>query len=253
MNRMIAPRERSGGGEDRDRESDEHPEWLEGPERRTTRAVRRLGAWGRWLPAAAAAGITAVLILGLVSGRERRELRGPGPAPGWFPVARGQICFLGEWEGFKLLRSWENPGRFRLEDRADAFETGDVEAVLRMFLRERLAGVGLGEPVRIQLIETFGPAYHEAPVAVRGVERGDWIFALREVERGRETWYESVGYGSAGYERFGVEPLCGPPPGPAAAAPPLPRETIAARSTEDLKEKLVREIARDLARSLSSM
>jgi hypothetical protein len=167
----------------------------------------------------------------------------------WLPVARGQICFLGQWEVFKVLRDWENPLRFRVEAREAAFESSDLEGVLRTFLRERLAALHLDEPLRIQLVEALSPLYRDVPAMELGGGRLDWSFALSELNRGAEVWYLAAM----------VPPPCeGPgaekaPPGGGKDASGRAVEVLSARSTEDLKEKLAREIARELLSSLPSM
>lgn len=182
----------------------------------------------------------------------------PGRGGGsWAPMARGDLAFLGAREPFRVLGRWTGDERFRVEAGEAAFENADLESVLRVFLRERLAGVQLEESFGLELVETFG-------VAFRRVRPGDperpgpfWTFVLREAPREGETWFVAEPRAPAGpgepAERAGPGADAGGRVAPPRVAAWPVEELLFARSTEDLKEKLARELARQLVLYLTSI
>ena len=151
---------------------------------------------------------------------------------GWVPLATGRVCILERWHEFRVLQRWRGPERSRIETSEGAFEHKNLATAMHNFLRAQLAPLQVEEPWRIDFVD--------CDVAPEILATLDWSLSIREDSRQGEQWFVTSP----------ADSTCDGPES-ASAEPPLEREPIAARTTEDLKEKLARTIARELLLALN--
>ena len=208
------------------------------PHRPARRGDASLDRWIRWTPLV----IGAVFVLGVLSLFFVSTPRGPSGPPGrgagWVDLARGEVCFLAEREEFAIEQDWTATGRFRVRSGERAFEDSDCERVLRTFVRDALVGVRSGEAWRLRIRRRGVVA--TAASRVRG--ELDWPLALREEKQGGASWWTAL-FAPGACEDI----TAGDAPGDAAG-----EVFAAARSSEDVKEKISRTIAGELVRELTS-
>ncbi len=149
-------------------------------------------------------------LTGLLERSEPQEGEGVQP-PAWKVIGEGEVRFLGALKPVTLRQTYGAQERFRIETPAAAFENLFLETALKSFVRDALSGVRPGESLRILLRRTS----HSASTGGGGEEPiVDWTISIVEEKRGAETWYA------------------------------LESHPLEARSTEDLKERAAREVAR---------
>jgi len=175
----------------------------------------------RRLPSILQGILVGLLLAALISSWQSRRAvrqrpRPDEPARVWFPVGTGEVEFLGDVVSFEIVRK-AGEEAFRIsEPSGAAFENSRLDAVLRTFLREKLAGLRTGESLALRFRE---PRYPSWRVKVEGAPLS-WSVSIEEEKRGEDTWYRSSG-GKGG-------------------------DFLLARTVEELKEKVAREAAREV-------
>lgn len=189
--------------------------------RRVLRPARRRGEWVlRWLPTL----LLGVVVVYLYATRDHHGPRAPRRTqlePLWFPLGSGEVDFLGEKSPYQLVRE-VGKSRCRIEEPTGvAFESRELDRVLQMFLRQKLAGLRLDETLEIRFRDERPEAQSRGTGSDGGGYHIAWTVSPREEEREGETWY-STGIGESGRKLY-------------------------ARGLEDLKDKILREWAREVA------
>lgn len=131
----------------------------------------------------------------------------------WTVIGEGASRFLGAERAF-VVKQLGLGERFRLESGTAAREDQRLDAALQSFLREALAGLRGEESLEISIarVSTFS-----AGAAAQAPTRAAWTLSLREAAHDGQTWYSFEG------------------------------RPFEARTTEDLKERAAREMAREFA------
>jgi hypothetical protein len=169
---------------------------------------------------------------------ELRRLDTPGtesPRTAWFLVVRGETCSHRQAESFAVLQGWRTDvlsthareqQLFRVEAAGFAFEAGDFDQVFEIFLQQRLLNLRLEESFGLRLFD-------EGSDTAVSWQLG---LTLAQGRQGEDVWY------------FAAErpfPCDGELTLP-VALPALTDALASARTREDLKEKLVRELKREV-------
>jgi hypothetical protein len=161
-------------------------------------------------------------------------------------MARGEITFLGTSSPFRLLRRGLRDAFRAEEPPGTAFESSRLEALMQMFLRQRLAAVQVKETIRLRLEVEPGEGTLSALQLGMGKESLDWRITFRDVSKDGEAWYlfeQEIGSNAPGQ---------GAPSGAGSGAGTVvqwrrgPLWGEALRSLAELKEKVARELAREV-------
>jgi len=153
----------------------------------------------------------------------------------WFPVIRGETCSHRRIDPFVALQGWQVDTHgthsrekqvYRIEYGGLALEGTDLDRVFEVFLQGRLLPLRPWEAFGLRLLE-------EGTRAGAAWELG---FTILEGRQGDDVWY------------FAAEtPFpCGSDASAPTAPPALTDALASARTPEDLKEKLVRELNRQM-------
>jgi hypothetical protein len=137
------------------------------------------------------------------------------------------VEFLGETSPFRLVREVGKTLCRVEEPTGVAFESRELDRVLRMFLRQKLAGLRLGETLEIRFRDLRPEAESRGSEPDGGGYHIVWTVSPGEEQREGETWY-----------RTGIGDV---------------DRTLYARGLEDLKDKILREWAREVASLYSGL
>jgi len=169
----------------------------------------------------------------------------PRRAAVWEVIARGEYCSWHGTEALAILRATTGARRFRVEIAKQAFEAESLELPLKSMLRERLAALQPGDSFALRIAEAV-------LVSSQAFEPGRWLtswsFGLEEAIVSEETWYTA----HSKDDDCGEATEAAIPGSADGGGTDLSEAPYAARTREDLKQKLLQGIARELAARLAS-
>lgn len=165
--------------------------------------------------------LCVIVVRLIIPGGPRRAPPGGTRAAGdlrWAPRGGGSVDFLEEEQPFEVCRQFGG-GSFRIAA-ADgtAFEAPRLDRVVQSFVRERLAAVRVGDRVTVRFwLGTVSTGMSASALRENALV---WAIAIDEVEKDGETWFRAARGGSGQY--------------------------LYARALDELREKILRELAREV-------
>lgn len=208
------------------------------------RKPRPLAVLVLWLPVLAAFAIVGGAFLAFMPGKV--GTRSPPPrAAVWDAIAHGEFCSWHGTEALAILRATTGARRFRVEIAEQAFEAESLELALKSVLRERLSALQPGDSFALRIAEAV-LASRQMPQP--GQWLSGWSFRLEESIVSEETWYTA----HSKQDDCGEATEAAVPGSADGEGTNLSEAPYAARTREDLKQKLLEGIARELVARLAT-